>query len=922
MRRRLYILFLVLWSGALTAQVVTSEPELPFADQPVTITFDATRGTAGLIDYDGDVYAHTGVLTENSAGTFDWQYVKTEWGENTLDTRLVRVDGQSNLYTLEITPDIRSYYGVPEGETITHMAFVFRSAEPYSGSTYYEGKASGGKDIFVEVFEPGLNVSIITPAENMIAEPGTDINFQASTSMEAGLSLFLNDEKIKEVSDDQVTNLFTFSESGDYWLKVIADDGETEVADSVFVHVLAPQPVAQLPQGTEAGINYIDENTVTLVLYAPFKDYAFAIGDFNSWTPASAYRMNKDGDYFWVTIDGVEAGKEYAYQYYVDGELKIADPYTGKVLDPWHDKWIEEDTYPNLKPYPTGMTNGIVSVFQTDQEDYVWQNDFTPHEEQELVIYELLVRDFIEAHDWKTLTDTLNYFTELGVNAIELMPFNEFEGNESWGYNPSFYFAPDKYYGPAEDLKAFIDSCHGRDIAVIMDMVLNHSYGQSPLVQLYFNDEQNRPAANNPWYNEESPNQVFSWGYDFDHESEETKKFVDRVNEFWIKEYNIDGYRFDFTKGFTNTPGDGGFYDESRIAILKRMADHIWSVDSSAYVILEHFAPNSEEKELAEYGMMIWGNLNYNYNEATMGYHTSGKSNFKDISYQERNWTVPHLVGYMESHDEERLMYKNLQYGNSSPGGEYDITDFTTALFRVEQAAAFFFTIPGPKMIWQFGEMGYDFSIDYNGRVGNKPIRWDYYFNRTRLRTVFSTFIKLKQEQPAFSTDDYVLSLNGPLKRIKLNHEDMDVRIIGNFDVVPRTMEANFSRTGSWYDYLSGNELTIQDVNRTFYLEPGEYHIFTTKALNIPELPTSDMKRESFSDLRIYPNPVSDRLFIEHNEIISEVSIRDMSGRLVLRKVVNEPRAILDLGFLKAGIYLVKVMDIDKDNVVKKIIHH
>ena len=57
------------------------------------------------------------------------------------------------------------------------------------------------------------------------------------------------------------------------------------------------------------------------------------------------------------------------------------------------------------------------------------------------------------------------------------MPFNEFEGNDSWGYNPDFYFAPDKYYGPKNTLKEFIDSCHSKGIAVIMDIALNHSFG-------------------------------------------------------------------------------------------------------------------------------------------------------------------------------------------------------------------------------------------------------------------------------------------------------------------------------------------------------------------------------------------------------------------------------------------------------------
>ena len=74
---------------------------------------------------------------------------------------------------------------------------------------------------------------------------------------------------------------------------------------------------------------------------------------------------------------------------------------------------------------------------------------------EKLFIYELLLRDFVARHDFQTLKDTLNYLQNLGVNAIELMPVNEFEGNESWGYNPAFYFAVDKYYGSKNAFKSF-----------------------------------------------------------------------------------------------------------------------------------------------------------------------------------------------------------------------------------------------------------------------------------------------------------------------------------------------------------------------------------------------------------------------------------------------------------------------------------
>jgi 1,4-alpha-glucan branching enzyme len=169
--------------------------------------------------------------------------------------------------------------------------------------------------------------------------------------------------------------------------------------------------------------------------------------------------------------------------------------------------------------YPVGKADGIVSVFQTAQTPYEWQvEEFVKPLKQDLIIYELLVRDFVSARNYQTLIDTINYLKNLGINAIELMPVSEFEGNSSWGYNPSFYFAPDKYYGTKNDLKEFIDVCHQNGMAVILDMVLNHSYGQSPLVQLYFDGsagDYGQPTPLNPWYNETSPNQSLLLGFRF-----------------------------------------------------------------------------------------------------------------------------------------------------------------------------------------------------------------------------------------------------------------------------------------------------------------------------------------------------------------------------------------------------------------------
>ncbi|MCK4746195.1 MAG: Por secretion system protein, partial [Bacteroidales bacterium] len=803
---RKILISVLLFCGAIltgNAQVITTDPSIPVARQPVTIYFDATEGTGGLKDFTGDVYAHTGVLTDKSSSGSDWKYVKTNWGENTPETKMTRVS--ANLYSLEIIPAIQDYYGVPGSDTITHMAFVFRSAD-----NSLEGKDVGGKDIFVQVFKEGLHVTIIRPEKTSVTSLLTDVVFEAATSETATFSLFLNSGEVKSESGTSISHTFNFDVPGDYWIKVTASTVDTTVSDSVFVHVMDEQVNLPVPDGLVDGINYITDQSVQLVLFAPGKEHVFAIGDFNDWIPQARARMAKDNDRFWITLENLMPGTEYSFQYFVDGMVSIADPYTEKILDPWSDHWILSETYPDLKPFPDEYATSPVSIIQTAQTEYEWNNTgFVPPDPGDLVVYELLLRDFILAHDWKTLVDSLDYFSRLGINAIELMPVNEFDGNESWGYNPTFYFAPDKYYGPAGDLKVFIDSCHGRGIAVIADMVLNHSYGPSPLVQLYLDGSTGKTTPDNPWYNVDSPNQVFSWGYDFNHESQATMDFVDRVNRFWLEEYQVDGFRFDFTKGFTNTPGDGGAYDAARITILKRMADVIWGVNPDTYVILEHFADNNEEKELSSYGIMLWGNSNYNYNEATMGYNENGKSDFNWMSYKNRGWNDPHVVGYMESHDEERLMFKNLSYGNAS--GVYDIQDLNTALERMELSGAFFFTIPGPKMIWQFGELGYDFSIDYDCRVCNKPLQWDYYDvgNRRKLYQVWSALINLKINEPAFESGNFYLNVSGAVKRIEINHSDMDVRIIGNFDVVEQPGSPSFSHTGWWYDYFSGDSINV-----------------------------------------------------------------------------------------------------------------
>ena len=926
---RIYTFFIVLvFTSGISAQVIYTIPAFPTQDEPITIIYDATLGNAALMDVPPPIYAHTGVITTESVSPTDWKNVQGVWG--TADPEVLMTEIGDDLYQLSIT-SINDFYGLTADDTVLQMAFVFRN-EPGA----IVGRDTDGSDIYVDVYEPGLNVAITSPViDPLIVSPGENVHIEVISVLADSMYLYV--DGVELVATDIATIAYDIiaTELGPAEIRVVAKgDGDIKV-DSTYYYVIGDPIVEAVPAGLKQGINYINDTTITLILFAPFKEYIFAVGEHSNWTLSeeSFMKLDPDNATWWVTLTHLIPGKEYPYQYFIDGVLWVADPLTEKVLDPWNDGSISEETYPDLLDYPFGKTTGIVSVFQTAQPEYAWAiTDFIPPATDDLVVYELLIRDFVAKHNYQTLLDTLSYLKTLGVNAIEFMPVMEFEANESWGYNPSFFIALDKYYGTREAFKIFIDSCHANGIAVILDIAMNHAFGQSPLVQMWWDAALNAPADNSPYFNQ-IPTHDYNVGYDFNHESSATINMRNIVFTYWLQEFNVDGYRFDLSKGFTqnNTLGDvgaWGLYDADRINTWKNIGDVLWDVNPNAKLILEHFAENTEEKELANYGFMLWGNSNYNYAQATMGYTGSDVS---WMSYQNRGWNDPHVMGYMESHDEERLMFKNLEFGNTV-NPDHNVKDLNTALYRMETAGALFFTIPGPKMIWQFGEMGYDISIEYGCRVCNKPILWDYITDNNRLRIyqVWSELIHLKKTYSAFSTDDYNLSVSGFGKRINLNDPTMNVTVLGNFDVNLGSVNPNFQHNGWWFEYFSGDSINVIDVSSVIALNPGEYRLYTDKRLTTPEIidGIGELYTQQKNDLFIYPNPSSTNFVIETfltKNSDAAIEIYNASGEIVYaEQLKNQPSGILTFNWntnsMKAGIYVCKIVAGDKVSLGKMVL--
>ena len=713
-----------------------ADPEKPDADQPCTLYYKADRNSP-FFDKSGDIYAHIGIN--------EWSNVQAEWGQN-IDKCKFRKTETPNLWKLEITPSVRSWFGA-ENEEVFRICAVVRSSD--------------------------------------------------GSSQTADLFIAVNDSK----------------------------------------NAFAPDPVVEqtLPAGAQHGINYNSDGSVTFVFYEKDKngkryDWCYLIGEFNNWERKNEYAMKRDesAGCWWITCDGFESGKEYMFQYMTgndDVRLRLSDPYS-EITYEGNDKWISASTYPSMRPYPS-QTSGYVSAFEIGRSSYNWQvTDFKIEDEDDLIIYELLLRDFTvnggKEGNLELAMEKLDYLETLGINAIELMPIQEFDGNDSWGYNPNHYFAMDKAYGTREMYKKFIDECHKRGIAVFVDVVYNHLTGNNAFDKMY-------PLDINPFFNKTAPH-PYSVFEDINHENEVIVNHIKRSLGYLLTEYNVDGFRFDLTKGFTNnssTEATASNYDADRVAILKGYNDYIRSVDEDAVVILEHFCADKEEKELAEAGMKVWRNINYAYGQAAQG--TKNESSFSGLWTGSNGMKFGAYVGFMESHDEERNAFRQKTYGEAGVKG-----DLAAMMQRLELNAAFFLTVPGPKMIWQFGELGYDISIEEGGRTGRKTPKWEYLDvpERKALYDTYCDLIKFRRDNPEFFDQTASFSWkvgqndwdNG--RFITCTAGSKSFVVVGNFTVQEKTFTVEMPSDGTWVNQFDKSEVyTGGSLNIT--LSAGDFRLLT-----------------------------------------------------------------------------------------------
>ena len=911
-------------------------------------------------------------ITESSWGVIGNALYMWAWAFDLNDT------------TQKGTPLNGTWAASDEASKFTYDAGTDTYSKTITPTTYYNTtgigkigfliKAKNGtgdkksQDILVEV--GNFQVTLTSPLQNsatILASGGSLAIAATNTAGNASYNLKANGVSI---NTNPSTSNYTFNHTNitanqNYELNVT--QGVTTITKKFSV-IVNPGTVSEtIPMGLVEGINYNtgDATKATLVLDAPGKDFVYVAGSFNNWQPGSTYAMKKDATVgstkFWLELTDLVSGTNYTYQYWVFDEtpvmgspvlVKTADPYSTLVLNKDEDPWIPAGNYPNLPAYPAGQDREV-TVLQTGQTPYAWSTattNFVKPEKDKLVVYEVLVRDFDANRSYQNLIDRIDYFKNLKINAIELMPVMEFDGNESWGYNTSFHMAIDKAYGPSAKLKEFIDLCHQNGISVILDVALNHAFGRNPMDRMWMNDPDGDgwggPASDNPYFNV-VPRHSYNVGNDFNHQQSRTKTYVKRVVKQWIEEYKIDGFRWDLTKGFTQECASGdactNSYQQDRVDVLKDYADYSWSLDPTHYVIFEHLGNDNEEQQWANYrigetpskGVMMWGIMTEAYNELSMGYNNS-KNNIERMGYDAHGFSGKRVMGYAESHDEERLMYKNLTYG-SSLNPAHNVKNLNTALSRMSAIGAVSLLVPGPKMIWHFGALGWEKSIwtcnngvvdvdtdgagpDGDCKLDTKPQpqwvnNWLGDVNRNKIYFDWAKMINLKTTDPIFNVNITansgfdIQSGNTFTPRLFLWDNTLpstqlkNVVVLTNFDVNSQNVTPDFPYAGTWYNLMDNASFEVSSTTAKITIEAGGFRIYGNKPSNLGT-DTFEVNGEIY----LYPNPAAN--YFTLNSTTSKVEIYSITGQLVKSFNANQSNEYqYPINDLNQGIYLVKVVN-------------
>lgn len=761
------------------AQIVTSSPLiLQQSSSDIVLTFHSDSPLCNQVFANApqseEIYAHIGLITSKSTSGSDWKYTIFPWPSsgnaqeaNTDKNHLKYIS--PNTYTLSIGT-IAGYFGITDpSETVKQIALVFRTADGRK-----ECKTATGGDIYVDVMPEGFQMQFNCSSPKRVISQPTAMTFTVNTTSAGKLEILMNGTPVASAANaSTLSKEINFTEKGEYSIEARATQGDVTRSESFDIAFPGQSQAETYPGGTpRMGAVKNTDGTVTFCLAAPGKTSVMLVPSWDDYKflgkNMMKYQDYQGNRYFWITVDGLADNEWYPYYFVVDDTYKVADPYAHLILDCYNDRYLSKTIWPDRPQYPyEKFSDVMLGVYRGDIDEYEF-SDFTIPDHDNLVIYELLFRDFTGNEGVASANGTVRkaiekipYLKDLGVNAVELMPIMEFNGNNSWGYNTNFYLAPDKAYGSPTDYKDFIEECHKAGIAVILDIVFNQSDGLHPWYQMY-------DINSNPFYNKVAPHD-YSVLNDWNQGNALVQQQWTDALVYWLEEYNVDGFRFDLVKGLgDNDSYSSGTeaYNASRVNRMKRLHGVIKSVKPDGIHINEDLAGSKEEIELGEDGQLQWANINDASCQYAMGWDNGAMGMNQFFSRNQGNRPWGSTVSYAESHDEQRMGYKVDTWGVTPQVKG----DKAVAMKRLASVGVQMLLTPGPKMIWQFGELGNQQNTKDSNNGNNtdpKIVHWKYLEDADRLHVLraYTRMNLLRASNPELFARDATFEAKGLTSR-------------------------------------------------------------------------------------------------------------------------------------------------------------
>jgi glycosidase len=344
------------------------------------------------------------------------------------------------------------------------------------------------------------------------------------------------------------------------------------------------------------------------------------------------------------------------------------------------------------------------------------------------VCYEIFVRSFSDSNgdgigDFPGLTAKLDYVKGLGVNCIWLMPITQSPSYH--GYDTTDFYTINKDYGTNDDFKKFRQEARSRGIAVLMDLVVNHTSNRHP----WFIESQNPNSPKRTWYiwNKTEPEYRGPWGDqawwelngeyyygmfskempDLNYRNPEVTKEMYNITRFWLSEMGVDGFRVDAVKHLVenqrvqlNTPETWAWLREWR-KFYKGINPNAWTVgeinQNGASFEMQGYYPDQLDSYF-EFGIATKILRSVNRGSAT--YILEG------VNYANQNWPFQQWSSFLTNHDQERVM--GLLLGNVE---------------KMKLASAALFTVPGVPFVYYGEEIGQE-GAKPDPRI-RTPMQWD-----------------------------------------------------------------------------------------------------------------------------------------------------------------------------------------------------